>query len=111
MRRHAFFGTLLALVAAPFVGKATAADACTCSQRFRGDGYHQSSCGLIEIRTWKPPGLVPFKPPGLVPFAEFPAEIEAMETVWSANGDDDMLLVVSGGLGYLVDQHGTVTRL
>ena len=43
------------------------------------------------------------------PFATFPADIEAFESI-KTNGDE-LLLVVAGGLGYLVDEHGKVSPL
>lgn len=46
----------------------------------------------------------------LKPFATFPAPIEAMETI-KTNGHEDMLLVIAGGVGYIVDKQGTVTPL
>ena len=90
MRRRAFFGTLLAALAAPFVAKAVAPP----GLMLRRDAF----------------ALTSNPPPVLKLFATLPAPIEAVETI-KTNGGDDMLLVLAGGLGYLVDQHGTVTRL
>ena len=43
-------------------------------------------------------------------FAEFPAPIEAMETIKS-NAVDEHLLVIAGGIAYIVDKHGVAKRL
>lgn len=81
--RRSFFGTLLALVTVPLVAKATSA-----RQPFL---HHQS------------PAIDPWP---LKPFAEVNAPIEDMITI-PTNGGHELLLVVSGGTGYLVDRRGS----
>ena len=106
MRRRSFFRTLLAALAVPFVAKAVGPQTTLSSASATTPTAIPLNEQLGVDFDWSQiPEL-----PGLMFLAEFPAEIEAMETI-KTNGGDDMLLVLAGGLGYLVDQRGTVTRL
>jgi hypothetical protein len=93
MNRRAFFGTLLAVMSVLFLPKRQAPRPKLTINKFPG---------FIGPSPIDP--SFPFKP-----FAELPADIEAMDTI-KTNGDE-LLLVVCGGTGYLVDKHGTMTRL
>ena len=107
MKRRSFFGTLLALVTARFAVKAVAPEGLA----FRKDAFKMAMEPLGSTTRPRltinrmPSMLFPFKP-----FAEFDAPIEAMATIKS-NASDDMLLVISGGIGYIVDKHGVAKRL
>lgn len=137
--RRSFFGTLLALVTAPFVAKAGAPEQFSVDIDWskipdptdNWDISHYPFRDITEkhivdfrdrMGCASPGTTLPINPPivhhlspaidpwPFKPFAEFPVPIEAMQTVTSSAGND-MLIIISGGLGYLVDRHGVAKRL
>ena len=120
MNRRSFFGTLLALVTAPFVAKVIPADDFgphTALPASNGVALHpkafemaMETLGCVSPGTYvhhRSPAIDPFP---FKPFCEFDAPIESMQTV-TTNGNDTLLLVTSGGNAYLVDRHGVAVRL
>ena len=98
VNRRSFFATLLAALSAPFVAKAAAPVVWPANQF--GIDFEWPAIEKAQPR-W---------PAGLKPFAVFPAPIESMQTV-TMDGDETHLLVIAGGVGYLVDKHGNQTML
>ena len=106
MKRRSLFRLALAAVAAPFVTKKVVEDfgPHTAMPAPKGIAFNPDAFKVAMESLDRGPF------PPLTPFAEFDAPIEAMQTITSTAGDE-MLLVISGGLAYIVDRHGTVTRL
>ena len=120
MKRRSFFGTLLALLTAPFVAKVVPADDFgphTALPAPNGVALNPKAfeiamepLGCVSPGTYVhylSPAIDPFP---FKPFCEFDAPIEAMQTI-TTTGGDERLLVLAGGIGYVLDRHGVAKRL
>ena len=124
MKRRSFFRTLLAVLTAPFVTKIGPPDQFSVdidwsqipAPEFGLAWMHPSHPTYQRIRKQYLSGRLAdvngldwYVDQNIKPFAELPTgPITAMETVKSNTGEE-LIAVVSGGVGYLVDKHGKVT--